>query len=153
MDSDASEVEAVDARPRRRLRKPSAKAQQSEENRCSLEAALLSSDDQNGGAAQPAVIDDAQTRKKGRRGVVEQTTAQTMQDQMQEQTSILKTLLGAWIKQEAYNKTLEAEVGLIKQELQAVKEIASQPLSPYRAALGCRMLMLYAPRRSVIQAM
>ncbi|KFY90784.1 hypothetical protein V500_04954 [Pseudogymnoascus sp. VKM F-4518 (FW-2643)] len=41
---------------------------------------------------------------------------------MEEQTSILKTLLEAWMKQEAHNKTLEAEVGLIKQELQAVKE-------------------------------
>jgi hypothetical protein len=69
-DTDASEVEAIDARPRRPLRKPSAKAQQSEENRCSIDAALLSSDDQNGGAAQPAVFNDAQTRKNGRRGAV-----------------------------------------------------------------------------------
>jgi hypothetical protein len=40
MDPDASEVEAIDARPRRRLRKPSAKAQQSEENRLSFDVAL-----------------------------------------------------------------------------------------------------------------
>ena len=122
MDTDASEVETIDARPRRRLRKPSAKAQQSEENRRSFDVALLSSDDQNGGAAPPGVINDAQTRKKGGSGGDEQTTVITMQDQMEEQTSILKNLLEAWMKQEAHNKTLEAEVGLIKQELQAVKE-------------------------------
>ena len=45
MDTDASEVEAIDARPRRRLRKPSAKAQQSEKNRRPFDVALLSSDD------------------------------------------------------------------------------------------------------------
>ncbi len=45
-----------------------------------------------------------------------------MQDQMEEQTRILKTLLEAWTRQEAHNKTLKAEIGLIKQELQAVKE-------------------------------
>jgi hypothetical protein len=52
MDADASEVEAIDVRPPRRLRKPSAKAQQSEENRGSLDAALLSSDDPNGIASE-----------------------------------------------------------------------------------------------------
>lgn len=117
MDADASEVEAIDVRPPRRLRKPSAKAQQSEEIGSSLDAALLSSDDQNGGTRQLTVINEAQTRKKGRRGGVAPTTEQTMHDQMEEQTSILKNLLKAWMKQEAYNKTLEAEVGLIKQEL------------------------------------
>src|SRR5258706_1380531 len=122
MDADASEVGAIDVRPPRRLRKPSAKAQQSEENRGSLDAALLSSDDQNGGTEQRTVVYDADTRKKGRRGGVEQTSVRTMQDQMEEQTIMLKTLLEAWTKQEAYHKTLEAEVGLIKQELQAVKE-------------------------------
>lgn len=45
-----------------------------------------------------------------------------MQDQMEEQTSILKNLLEAWMKQDAHNKALEAEVVLIKHELQAVKE-------------------------------
>lgn len=122
VDTDASEIEAIDARPKRRLRKPSAKAQQSEANRGAIDAALLSSDDQNGAAEQITVIHDVQTRKKGRRGGDEQTTVITMQDQMEEQTSILKNLLEAWMKQEAHNKTLEAEVGLIKQELQAVKE-------------------------------
>jgi hypothetical protein len=33
---------------------------------------------------------------------------------MEEQPSILKSLLKAWTKQEAYNNILEAEVGLIK---------------------------------------
>ncbi|KAH8594226.1 hypothetical protein B0O99DRAFT_742126 [Bisporella sp. PMI_857] len=122
MDADASEVEAIDVRPPRRVRKPSAKAQQSEENRGSVDAALLSSDDQNGGTDQRTVVYDAGTRKKGRRGGAEQKSVRTMQDQMQKQTIILKTLLEAWTKQEAYHKTLEAEVSLIKQELQAVKE-------------------------------
>lgn len=122
MDADASEVEAIDVCPPRRLRKPSAKAQQSEENRGSLDAALLSSGDQNGGTEQRTVVYNADTRKKGRRGGVEQTSVRTMQDQMEEQTIILKTLLEAWTKQEAYHKKVEAEVGLIKQELQAVKE-------------------------------
>jgi hypothetical protein len=49
MDADASEVEAIDVCLLRRLRKPSAKAQQSEENRGSLDVVLLSSGDQNGG--------------------------------------------------------------------------------------------------------
>jgi hypothetical protein len=62
-------------------------------NGCSFDAALLSSDDQFGGATQPAVINDAQTRKKGRRGGVGQTTVQTKQDHIEEHTSITKTLL------------------------------------------------------------
>jgi hypothetical protein len=94
---------------------------------------------------------------------------QTMQDQMEEQTSIMKTLLEAWIKQEAYNKALEAEVGLIKQELQAVKnfkqsrmncaglnrrwQMASQPLPLHRTALGCHMLPLRVSHQSVTPAM
>jgi hypothetical protein len=172
MDTNSSEVEAIRAHPRRRLRKPSAKAQQSEEKTYSIDAALLSSDDQSGGAAQPAVINEAQTRKnggRGGRGAVGQTTVQTMQDQMEEQTSILITLPEAWMKQEAYNKALEAEVGLIKQELQAVKnfkqsrmncaglnrrwQMASQPLPPHRTVLGCHMLPSGVPRQSVPQAM
>jgi hypothetical protein len=122
MDTDASEVEAIDARPRRRLRKPSEKAQQNEANRFSSEAAVLSSGNENGGATQLEAAIEVQTRKKGKRGGVEQTTGQSMYNQMEEQTIILKRLLEAWTKQEAHNKTLEVEFGLIKQELQAVKE-------------------------------
>ncbi len=122
MDTDASEGEAIDALPRRRLRKPSEKAQQNEANRFSSEAAVLSSEDENGGAAQPEASIVVQTRKKGKSGGVERTAGQSMHDQMEEQTSILKKLLEAWMKQEAHNKTLEAEFSLIKQELQAVKE-------------------------------
>jgi hypothetical protein len=70
MDADASEVEAIDVRPPRRLRKPSTKAQQSEEIGSLLNTTLLSSDNQNGGARQLTVINKVQTRKKGRRGGV-----------------------------------------------------------------------------------
>lgn len=93
-----------------------------------------------------------------------------MQDQMEEQTIILKTLLEAWTKQEAYYKKLEAEVGLIKQELQDVKEECQavkdelrrikqemadgmQPLPLYRTVLGCLMPTLYILRQLVTQVM
>jgi hypothetical protein len=80
----------------------------------------------NGGPAQPAVTYDVRAQNKGRHGGDEQSTTPTMQGRMEEQSSILKTLLNTWMKQEVHNKKLEAEVGLIKQELQASRRNVKQ---------------------------
>jgi len=61
-----------------------------------LDAALLLGK-QNGSAARGATTNDIQTK-------------------------ILNTILEAWTRQEKHNKALQAELGRIKDKLQAVKE-------------------------------
>ena len=85
----ASDGEGFNDRPQRRLRKPSEKAKQNEVFRDVLEAGRLD------GFDEPAM-----------RG--------NIQDQMNEQTGILKTLLKGWMKQEAHNKKMEAKLANLK---------------------------------------
>jgi hypothetical protein len=51
---------------------------------------------------------------------------QTLQQQMNEQTGILRTLLEAWTRQESHNKVIKSELGRVKDELLAVKDELSR---------------------------
>jgi ribosomal protein L15E len=51
----------------------------------------------------------------------EQATPGRVQEQLNEQTSLLKALLKQWVKQDIYNKKIEANLILVEKELQAVK--------------------------------
>ena len=84
----------------RRIRKPSAKARENGMVQDPLDAALLLGK-QNGSAARGATTNDIQTK-------------------------ILNTILEAWTRQEKHNKALQAELGRIKDELQAVKVAAKE---------------------------
>jgi len=57
----------------------------------------------------------------GRDGVDGLAVQEHIQDQMNEQTGILKTLLKGLMKQEAYNKKMEAKLSHLEKELEAVK--------------------------------
>jgi len=80
----------------RRIRKPSAKARENGIVQDPLDTALLLGK-QNRSAARSATTNDMQTK-------------------------ILNTILEAWTRQEKHNKALQAELGRIKDKLQAVKE-------------------------------
>jgi hypothetical protein len=54
-------------------------------------------------------------------GIDEQAVPENIQEQMNEQTSILRTLLKEWVKQDAHNKKIEAKLAHIEKELEAVK--------------------------------
>ncbi|KAH7418659.1 hypothetical protein BKA64DRAFT_206266 [Cadophora sp. MPI-SDFR-AT-0126] len=96
----ASEEEDFSCRPPRRTRKPSAKAKQNE-------------------AYQDGF---GRRRLAGRGGVDEQAVPENIQEQMNEQTGILRTLLKEWMKQDAHNKKMEAKLAHMEKELEAVKE-------------------------------
>jgi hypothetical protein len=51
---------------------------------------------------------------------------QTLRQQMNEQTGILRILLEAWTKQESHNKVIKSELGRVKDELLAVKDELSR---------------------------
>ena len=95
----ASEEEDFSSRPPRRTRKPSAKAKQNE--------------------ADQDVF--GRRRLAGRVGVDEQAVPESIQEQMNEQTGILRTLLKEWMKQDAHNKKMEAKLAHMEKELEAVK--------------------------------
>ncbi|PVH67360.1 hypothetical protein DL98DRAFT_602288 [Cadophora sp. DSE1049] len=95
----ASEEEDFSSRPPRRTRKPSAKAKQNE--------------------ADQDVF--GRRRLAGRVGVDEQAVPENIQEQMNEQTGILRTLLKEWMKQDAHNKKMEAKLAHMEKELEAVK--------------------------------
>ena len=116
----ASEGEESNGRWQRRLRKPSTKAKQNGEAQSSLDTVLLPSRKRLRSVSRIAITPDAQNDEMGRdRG---RTMLQTLQEQMNEQTGILKIILEAWTKQEAHNKAMKAELGRVKDELQAVKD-------------------------------
>ncbi|KAH9203920.1 hypothetical protein DL95DRAFT_499560, partial [Leptodontidium sp. 2 PMI_412] len=95
----ASEEEDFSGRPPRRTRKPSAKAKQNEADQ-----------------------DVFGRRRLGSRvGVDEQAVPENIQEQMNEQTGILRTLLKEWMKQDAHNKKMEAKLTHMEKELEAVK--------------------------------
>jgi hypothetical protein len=95
----ASGEEDFSSRPLRRTRKPSAKAKQNE-----------------------AGQDVFGTRRlDGRVGAEEQAIPENIQEQLNEQTGILRTLLKEWVKQDAHNKKMEAKLAHMEKELEAVK--------------------------------
>ncbi len=106
----------------KRIRKPSVKVRENGMGQDALDAALLSSGKRNGSAARGAVTNDTQAKTSGKDCDNEDATMQTLQEQMNKQTGILRILLDAWTRQEAHNKEMQAELGRIKNELQAVKE-------------------------------
>ncbi|KFY79074.1 hypothetical protein V499_01884 [Pseudogymnoascus sp. VKM F-103] len=114
----ASEGEESNGRWQRRLRKPSTKAKQNGEAQSSLDMVLPPSRKRLRGVSRNATTPDTQNDEMGRDGG--RTMLQTLQEQMNEQTGILKIILEAWTKQEAHNKAMKAE--LVKDELQAVKD-------------------------------
>ena len=95
----APDGEDRDTRPKRHPRKLSAKAKQNEANQDVVGAG----------------------RTNGWVGVDEQAVQENIQEQMNEQTGILKTLLREWMKQDAHNKKMEAKLTLLEKELEAVK--------------------------------
>ncbi|KAH8752788.1 hypothetical protein F5883DRAFT_691288 [Diaporthe sp. PMI_573] len=117
----ASEGEDNGVRPRQSPRKSSAKARQNEAIQDALDTALLLPRKQNGSAARGAAANGAQTKKTGKSGESEQATLQTLQEQMNKQTDILKILLEARTRQEAHNEAMQTEISQVKEELQAVK--------------------------------
>lgn len=116
----ASDGKESSGRRQRRLRKPSTKAKKNEEAQDSLDTVFLSSKKQPGSGARIATINGAQKDEMG--GDEGRTILQTLQEQMNEQTGILKILLEAWTRQEAHNMAMKAGIDQIKDELQAVKD-------------------------------
>ncbi|PQE19020.1 reverse transcriptase protein [Rutstroemia sp. NJR-2017a BVV2] len=95
----ASEEEEPSGCPPRRTRKPSAKAKQNEADQ-----------------------DVFGRRRLGDRvGIDEQAVPENIQEQMNEQTGMLRTLLKEWMKQDAHNKKMEAKLAHMEKELEAVK--------------------------------
>jgi hypothetical protein len=119
----ASDGEESSGRRQRRLRKPSTKAKQNEENQSSIDTVLLSPRSYAGLASRITTPSGTQHDEIGGD---ENTMPQTLQDQMNEQTGILKILLEAWSKQEGHNKAIKAELGRVKDELKAVKDELNQ---------------------------
>ena len=95
----ASDGEGFSSRLQRRLRKPSEKTKQNK--------------------ADQEVFGTGKV--EGRDGVDGLAVQEHIQDQMNEQTGILKILLKGLMKQEAYNKKMEAKLSHLEKELEAVK--------------------------------
>jgi hypothetical protein len=82
----------------KRMRKPSAKARQNGLVQDALDAALLSSGKQNGSTARGAITTDTQARTSWKDSESDHTTIQTLQEQLNKQTEILKVLLTTWTR-------------------------------------------------------
>ncbi|KAH8586401.1 hypothetical protein B0O99DRAFT_695540 [Bisporella sp. PMI_857] len=95
----AAEGEDFSVRLPRRTRKPSAKAKQNEEGQNVFETGRLD----------------------GKVGVGEHAAPENIQEQLNKQTDMLKTLLKEWMKQDAHNKKIEAKLAHMEKELEAVK--------------------------------
>ena len=124
--------------PPRRTRKPSAKGKQNE--------------------ADQDVF--GRRRLGGRVGVDEQAVPENIQDQMDEQTGILRTLLKEWMKQDAHNKKMEAKLAHMEKELETVKgecqavkaelyKTKQQMADGIAAIMSDRMQTLHARHRRV----
>ena len=116
-----SEGEEAGVRPRRG-RKPNAWARRNEGDQDSPDTTSLSPKKRAGSTSRATIAIGARTRKRGEQVQDEETARQTLQEQIREQTGILKVLLEAWTKQEAHNKAIQAELSQVKDELHAVKE-------------------------------
>jgi hypothetical protein len=114
--------EEESGRRQRRLRKPSTKARQNEGNPASIDTVRVSSRNHLGSGSRIATTRSTESDETGR----DEAMPHTLQEQMHEQTGILKILLEAWTKQEAHNKAIKAELGRVKDELQSVKDELNQ---------------------------
>lgn len=108
-----SDGEESGGRPQRRTRKPSAKVRQNEGSQNSLKAVVLSSEKLPGSGG--TAINGAHTGRSGDGVEDEQTLLQTLQEQMNVQTGILKALL-------ENNQAMRTEISRVKEELNAVKD-------------------------------
>jgi hypothetical protein len=140
----ASEGEESSGHRQRRLRKPTTKARQNDENPTSSDTVRLSPRKRPTSASQITRISGTQNDETGG----DEAMPQTLQQQMHEQTGILKILLDAWTKQEAHNKAIKAELGQVKDELQAVKDELHQTKQEMAEAMASLSLGQSSPSPS-----
>src|SRR6266542_5512798 len=92
-----------------------------------MEAAIVAAvSDREEESVQPQITTRARTKqnkveRNGRDIEDGQATLQKVQQQLVEQTRILKDIAGAWSKQEAHNKAMETEISRVREELQEVR--------------------------------
>lgn len=139
----ASDGEESNGHRQRRLRKPSTKARQNEENPASIDTVFSPPRRQPTRGSRIASTSDPQSDGTGR-----ETTPQTLQQQMNEQTGILRILLDAWTKQESHNKAIKSELGQVKDELLAVKDELQRTKQELAEAMASMSLGQTSPNPS-----